>query len=134
MSLIVDASVALKWGVEEEGSDRAHALLAQSKLLAPDLVAAEVANALWKKQRRGELGAGQFAAALAAAMRGYDELTPASDLAFRALELAVGLDQPAYDCFYLALAEARASELITADKRLLVQLQNRKWQGAYRLL
>ena len=40
-------------------------------------------------------------------------------LADRALAIALDLRHPVYDCFYLALAEARGSRLVTADDRLL---------------
>ncbi len=44
---IVDASVAVKWVVQEPGSDRAR-WLAKAKLEAPDLLSTECANVLWK--------------------------------------------------------------------------------------
>jgi predicted nucleic acid-binding protein len=37
----------------------------------------------------------------------------------RALNLAIELGHPVYDCIYLALAEAMQDELLTADGRLL---------------
>lgn len=40
-------------------------------------------------------------------------------LMVRALDLSLKLDHPAYDCFYLALAETRASDLVTADGAFL---------------
>jgi len=33
--------------------------------------------------------------------------------------MAIDLRHPAYDCFYLALAERSASPLVTADDRLI---------------
>ncbi|HXM70340.1 MAG TPA: hypothetical protein VN970_04350 [Thermoanaerobaculia bacterium] len=42
---VVDASVALKWVIDEEGSEAASALAAES-LSAPSLILAECANAL----------------------------------------------------------------------------------------
>jgi predicted nucleic acid-binding protein len=45
---VVDASVALKWALEEPGSDRAR-LLSSARLEAPDLLPIECANVLWKK-------------------------------------------------------------------------------------
>ena len=49
MTVVIDASVALKWFVEEQGTEQAAALLAgQDLLIAPDLIVAEVANAGWK--------------------------------------------------------------------------------------
>jgi predicted nucleic acid-binding protein len=53
-AVIVDASVAIKWVVQEEGSDTAAALAGQA-LSAPTLLTVECANVLWVKARRGEL-------------------------------------------------------------------------------
>ena len=56
MSWAVDASIACKWFVEEEGSDEAEQLLAVGEvLLAPELIVAEVCSALWKKLRAGHM-------------------------------------------------------------------------------
>jgi predicted nucleic acid-binding protein len=49
-------------------------------------------------------------------------------LAGRALEIAAELRHPAYDCFYLALAEERSAKLITADRRLISGLAGTPWQ------
>ena len=53
--LVIDASIAIKWVVEEEGTPAALALRKQAKLIAPELLVAECANILWKKVLRGEL-------------------------------------------------------------------------------
>jgi predicted nucleic acid-binding protein len=53
-AVIVDASVALKWFVEEEGSsDAADLIAASNPRLAPDLIIPEVLNAAWKAFSRG---------------------------------------------------------------------------------
>jgi predicted nucleic acid-binding protein len=54
-TLVVDASVAVKWVVEEPRTEEALLLRATSRLLAPDLLVAECANILWKKVQRQEL-------------------------------------------------------------------------------
>ncbi len=115
---IVDASVAIKWVVAEKGTAEALALFG-SRLLAPSLLQAECANILWKKVRRGEMSAseGGIAARLLASF-GVELCLPEPELT-RVLELAVALDHPAYDCVYLALAEARGVPLVTADERLI---------------
>jgi len=51
---IIDASIAVKWVVEEPGTKEALALRA-CPLGAPELLVAECANILWKKVRRREL-------------------------------------------------------------------------------
>jgi len=52
--LVVDASVAIKWVMEEPGTAEA-LVLRRYRLMAPDLLIAECANILWKKVRRREI-------------------------------------------------------------------------------
>ena len=63
---VIDASVALKWVLAEDASDRALALLAKDALAAPELFWIECANVLWAKARRGQINGAQARAALAA--------------------------------------------------------------------
>jgi predicted nucleic acid-binding protein len=53
MTVVVDASVVLKWVIEEDGSEAAEALLLNDPLLASDFLIVECANVLWVKARRG---------------------------------------------------------------------------------
>ncbi len=60
MCVVVDASVAVKWVLEEPHTSEATALLAEweeggVEILAPALLSYEVSNALFKRVRRGEL-------------------------------------------------------------------------------
>ena len=119
MTWIVDASIAVKWVVSEPQRDKARLLLADTDLLeAPDLLFPETANTVWKKTRRGEMTARQAELALAAIARLIAVVHPSEDLFARALEMAQALDDPAYDCFYLACAERQGGVLVTADARL----------------
>lgn len=130
MTTVLDASVALKWFIEEDGSEQAAALVAGSELLiAPDLIMAEVCNAAWKAVRAGTMLPAQqdYAASRLPAI--LDELVPLPPLAKRAAEMSRILDHPAYDCFYLALAEQRAAPLVTADRRLLGRVKGTEWEG-----
>src|ERR1019366_6257945 len=52
-------------------------------------------------------------------VKAFDELMPTSVLKDRALAIAIELRHPAYDCFYLAVAERNTSPLVTADDRLI---------------
>jgi hypothetical protein len=45
--------------------------------------------------------------------KAFEELVPMSVLNDRALAIAIELRHPAYDCFYLALAERSTSPLVT---------------------
>lgn len=114
--MIVDASVAVKWFYEEDGTDIARALAA-SNLAAPDLIYAEVANALWAKRRRGELG--DDIEPLSSLDNLVTEAVPILTLTVGAFALALQLGHPVYDCFYLALALREDRPLVTADLHFL---------------
>lgn len=133
--LVLDASVAIKWFVEEPGTGAAMALLAQDdSLIAPDLVIAEVANAAWKHLMRGDLQHDQLAHVPEAMPRMFAELWPTVWLASRAFAIAAELRHPVYDCFYLALAERAEATLVTADRRLIGQLAGSRWEALCRPL
>lgn len=120
MTYVVDASVAVKWFVEEPGSSSACALLATGKvLLAPSLVLAEAGNTAWKKVRRGEMTQEQGEAMVRALPLYFHRLVHTEVLIDRAYALAHQLDHPVYDCLYLALAEQETVLLVTDDRRLL---------------
>lgn len=119
--MILDSSVALKWLVPEENSEAAIALIGQADLFVPAFFHAEVANALWKKARRNEIRIGEVSphfAQLPELVTTLDE----TDAIPRALEIAVELGHPVYDCIYLALAEARGDEVLTADLKFARKL------------
>ena len=129
MTLVVDASVAVKWVLNEEGSDRASALRDQTGLVAPSLIASEIGNALWKAERRGDISRDDAIAAMRSILGPFDTLAPNETLHMRALELAVDLQHPIYDCFYLALAERENATLLTADARLMAAATKAKIQA-----
>ena len=116
---VVDASVMVKWLVNEEYSENAAGLLdAGSTLVAPDLVFAEAANALWAMRRRGDITASDLADAVDALQAVPVSLpVPMPQLMPAAARLAVDLDHPVHDCFYLALAVQTQYPVVTADSR-----------------
>lgn len=119
--MIVDASVVVKWFILEALHDAARALLTGPEpLLAPDIIAVEMANALWVKVRRAELDEPEAIRAIAAVSgKGEPELRPTPPLIPRAFEMARRLDHPVYDCVYLVLAEELDVPLVTADQRFV---------------
>lgn len=129
MTLVIDASVALKWFVEEDGSACAAALLMAAELLvAPDLIVAEVCNAAWKAVRAGTMVPEQQDHAASRLAAVFDELVPMAPLARHAAELSRMLDHPAYDCFYLGLSEQRDAPLVTAARKLLQRVEATEWK------
>ena len=87
-------------------------------LVAPDIMPLEVANALWKKTRRGDVPAADLPPAVTRLLASDVTLVPTVSLLERAVRLAVEIGHPVYDCVYIVLAEARGAPLATSDERL----------------
>ncbi len=130
--MIVDASIALKWFVAEQGSPaevRFYGKNLAFGLNAPELIVAEVANAAWKKVLRGEIPkrhALRIARSLEASIT---RLFPIAMLAEHACEMAIELRHPVYDCLYLACAELLSEPLVTADARIMSATANTRYDG-----
>lgn len=118
-SLVLDASAVVRI---IEGSESStpfqEAVLKADLVLAPELMLTEVANALWRLQRVGQLEADRLQRQLSRAADLVDVIEPDRHLQAEALALACHLDHPAYNCLYLALARREAAVLLTADQRL----------------
>jgi len=120
---VVDASVTLKWLIEEEGSEAAMRLR-DAELAAPALMRIEAANVLRSLVARQEIGASD-----AVELLGFLQTAPVlivehdDALERAALELALMLRHPIYDCIYLALAQRMKRTLVTADKRFIRAIQ-----------
>jgi predicted nucleic acid-binding protein len=128
--MVVDASVALKWFVEDEGSAMARQLVARDEpLFAPDLVVAETCNGAWLLHRASRISAEQYRAIAAQIATPFSRRAPLDQLAPRAAAIAAALAHPVYDCFYLALAELIPDTLVTADRRFLGRLKGTEWEG-----
>jgi predicted nucleic acid-binding protein len=126
--LIVDASVAFKWVVREEGSDAAAAILGREDLRAPSLILVELGNALWKKGMRGELGDRSAFAAQLAIVASFVTIDDAVEHVTRAVEMALILEHAVYDCLYLALADHRDDRLLTADAKFYAKVARSEWR------
>lgn len=119
MIAVIDANIALALVLDLAFSVKARAAVAQaSAMIAPDLIVHETANALWKIGRTSPELRGKAVAMLRVIPALFEDMAPAAEHAASALNLALALDHPAYDCFYLALAEVRGATLITADRKL----------------
>jgi predicted nucleic acid-binding protein len=129
--LVVDASALLLVLLREPGWDEVLALLAAEEPIAPELIVAETANALWRRVRTGGRSAEQAREVLADAMAPISRLVPMAPLRARALDLALRRDHPVYDCLYVALAQREGVPLLTADRRLAERFRD---DAAVRLL
>ena len=120
MKGVVDASVAATWLAPEPDSPFAEALL-DDELIVPDLLFVEVGNILWKKQLRGEMDAAATQVGARWLLQVPLQVHGSAELLADALALALQLQHPAYDCFYLALARRINVQMVTADRRFHVR-------------
>ena len=118
-SLVLDASAVVRIieGAESSAPFQ-EAVLNADLVLAPELMLTEVANALWRLQRAGQLEADGLQRRLSRAAELVDHIEPDRHLQVEALALACHLDHPVVDCLYLALARREAAVILTADQRL----------------
>ncbi len=141
-SLVLDASVAVKWAIPSTSETLTGESLQLLKrytqgeinFIVPDVFWAEVGNVLWKgvRRRRWQKAVAERAAS---DMRKRNFFTVSSlDLLSDAVRIAFANDRSVYDCLYVALAIQFKIEMITADERLANALAARlpvKWLGAF---
>jgi len=135
MRLVVDASVAVKWLVPEDGTDEAvRVLTGGATLVVPDLLFMEVASALWKRVRRRQM----TEPAADTILRSLDAMPltvhGTRDLVSAAFALSCSLSVTPYDAVYLALAEWQDCALVTADSRLARALRGTRFADRARRL
>ena len=118
-TVVVDASVAAKWLIDEQGSDASLRLReSEYELVCPDLLFLEVGNVIWRKVRAREIEEADGRAMVAAILEAPMQVESAVALLPAAWEIAVRHDRSVYDGVYLALAVAFDAPLVTADRRL----------------
>ena len=130
MTVVVDASVALKWVLQEEHTDEALALRtrwqeAAELVIAPPIFRSEVTNVLHRRARRGEFTPHDAQDLLDALLPGVATAEP-EGLYGRALTVAREMNLGStYDALYLALAESEGCDFWTADLRFVRSVQRR---------
>jgi predicted nucleic acid-binding protein len=118
-TVVVDASVVIKWFLPEIHSEAAQRLLRQSsQYFAPDLLYAEIGNVVWKKVRRGELTEKQGTLLIEDLSRIAIESVPTRTMIADAYAVALASRRTVYDALYITLAVRLNANLITADERL----------------
>jgi predicted nucleic acid-binding protein len=139
--VVVDASVAAKWFLPENGeglADQALALLdkydkKEVQFVVPDLFYVEIANAIWKAVHVGRVPRAYGDQALVLLTQREFPTVPSLKLLDRAFPIAIAHGRTVYDSLYVALAVQAKTQLITADERLANALAARfpvKWLGA----
>ncbi len=122
---VLDASVVLKWFVEEEGSKQAAELLHEHvkgkvRIVVPDLLVYEITNAL---RFSGGFSAREVREIIDAlwALDLYI-VAPQPDEMHSALTLSFSRGISVYDAVYVALAAELGLPFVTADRKLLSRL------------
>ena len=137
--LVVDASVSLKWAMDDEDSVvqavalRDAGIAGRFEMVAPSLWVYEITNGLVTAVRRGrltpEIGEQALQHLLALGVRIADP--PAADIYQQSLRHQLA----AYDAAYLALAEALSAQLWTGDRRFYTTVRDTvgfvHWIGDY---
>jgi predicted nucleic acid-binding protein len=126
--IVVDSSVVVKWLIVEPLSFEAHRILDgyQSgvyRLLAPDLIYAEVSNVIWKKQKFQGLTKADARKVFDEFQRLIFSVTPTSNLLEEAYTIAVAHDRTIYDALYVALSLRKGCPFVTADEKMVNALQ-----------
>jgi predicted nucleic acid-binding protein len=122
--IVIDASVAVKWFVEEAQSDEASELLSRhaGEVVGPDLLTVEVSAVLVRNANTVKASRPHVLAALDR----FNTMIAEGDVALHrsgpgdiraAADLALELGHPIKDCVYLRLAMALDCLLVTADRR-----------------
>lgn len=118
MTLVVDASVALKWVLDEPDSHLAQALAeGEEELLVPDFWLHEATNICWLQVRKGKWSADEAREGLAL-LRTLVPPTPTADLDLHevALDIGIAVNHSTYDTLYLAFAIAMGARgVVVAD-------------------
>lgn len=115
---VFDASVAVKACLPVPGHEQALAAIRCYAMVAPAFIVTEVANAIWKYHRNGDID-GATSLDIIRNFAGYPDIRPDLTLQAEALQMACELDHPVYDCLYMTLARRDGLPLISADKRMV---------------
>ena len=126
MTLVVDASVGLKWVLQEADSRLAERLARSDvDLLVPDFWLHEACNVLWLQVRRKLFTPNEAREALAL-LRAQVEPTPTAELSLHdvALEIGLTVNHSTYDTLYVAFALAMGAErVVVADGPFVTAMQ-----------
>ena len=129
MKYVLDSCVGFKWALIEVDTFKARRLRDDYRngihqLLAPDIFIVEIAHSLTRAERQQRITPAQGAQALFDVMQTLPQLVASLPLLVRAYAISSQARIGLYDCLYVALAERERCPLISADDKLLRNLQS----------
>jgi predicted nucleic acid-binding protein len=128
MRYVLDSNIGVKWVLAEDLSVKARGIRDEfvqglHELLAPDVFLVEAAHALTRAQRQGKVTPAEVNSFMGDLLTTLPQLRPYPPLLARAIEISLRARHSVYDCLYVALAEREGCELLTADVKLINNLQ-----------
>jgi predicted nucleic acid-binding protein len=128
MKYILDSSVAVKRAIRETDTPKALRLRegfrkAVHELLAPDIFAIEVAHALTRAERQKRINVGESKIFLTDVLKTAPRFYSFYPLLAHACDISSKMRVGVYDCLYVVLADQEGCEFVTADDRLVKNLQ-----------
>jgi predicted nucleic acid-binding protein len=128
MRYVLDASVAVTSVVARPLTTKALRLREDYRngihdLLAPSVFSAECSSALTKCERQKLIPVGQALVLLDDILNDLPQIFPYEPFLRRATVISSQTRAGLYDCLYVALSEREGCEMVTADDRLLRNLQ-----------
>jgi predicted nucleic acid-binding protein len=129
MRYVLDSCVGFKWVVIEPDTVKARRLRddyrnAVHDLLAPDVFPVEVAHGLTRGERQGRVSVAQGHLLMRDLLNSLPQIFSSLALLPRAYEISSQARIGVYDCLYVALAEREKCAFVTADDRLVRNLQS----------
>ncbi len=129
--VVVDASVIVKWFVEEESSDKAIIVRdkyidGEIKLIAPKILPFEVLNALYYKKLFSKEELEEISEALEEFS--FELYSLKGEYAKKIIEVVVKNGITVYDASYIGLAVFKNTQVYTSDKKLIGRL-NKEFLG-----
>lgn len=125
--MIVDASVALKWFLDEPMQAEARVLIAREDLKAPDIIVAEILNGFRKAIRDRRITLPLAHEAIGKIDLAIPTIIPSILVAEQALEISIDLKHHINDCIYLAQAIEMDAQMVTADAAFRDVVTGTKW-------
>lgn len=128
MTYVLDSSIGLKWVLPEAYSDKAIRLRDDYHngivaLIAPDIFPVETLHGLTKAERQRRIAQGTAYALWQSILADCPAVHSHIALLDRAYHIAAVARIGVYDCIYVALAERENCECVTADDKLVKNLQ-----------
>jgi len=123
---VLDASVVVKWFVEEEGKEIALSIRdkfwkREIHIIVPDLLLYEISNALRYNPKFNENDVKDAIDSII--NMGIRILIPSGEILKKAIDMSFLYGITLYDAYYVALADELKIPFITADKKLFDKIK-----------